>query len=162
MDRPSPLDNINVPKELVLEFFAVFSRFEHALKSRGFVFNDRHDNALVDWGKFIREATPWFENPREDVAESVNYLVNEPPYRQVMQHQSIEWERRNYPAGTPNAALILEAVKTVRNNLFHGGKHAPHSPAGRDERLIRSCLDVLYHCLDRDDSLNSEYLHWLY
>ena len=162
MNRPSPLENIKVPQELILEFFAVFSRFEHALKASGYVVPDRHGNALVDWNRFIKAAEPWFNPPAQGVASAVDYLVKAPPYGLVFKHQNLTWELRKYPQNTPVSMLVLEAVKTVRNNIFHGGKHMPHSPPGRDEQLIQACVDVLYYCLDSSAQIGSEYWHWLY
>lgn len=45
-----PFRFINVPKDIVCEFFAVFSRFEFALKESGFVREERR--AAPDWKRF--------------------------------------------------------------------------------------------------------------
>lgn len=47
---------------------------------------------------------------------------------------------------------LLLYVRTVRNNLFHGGKYesGPVSDPSRDEELIRSCLLVIDVLLDLD------------
>jgi hypothetical protein len=42
----SPLDGLDISKPLVLEFFAVFSRFEFALKEVGYNTVDHYKNLL--------------------------------------------------------------------------------------------------------------------
>ena len=53
----SPFAGLRIPKELVCEFFAVFSRFEFALKEAGFVQGENRVSA--DWDCFAKEAATW-------------------------------------------------------------------------------------------------------
>ncbi len=45
---------------------------------------------------------------------------------------------------------VLQSVRTVRNNVFHGGKFSEGSVAEplRDETLIRECVAVLNGLLE--------------
>lgn len=154
----SPLDDLDISKPLVLEFFAVFSRFEYALKATGYDKVDSYKNILPNWKKFSSDAAPWFIKVPEEYEQSIAYLLENPPCRQIKRDGApAEWSVQAYSSQTPNAVRILDAVKTVRNNLFHGGKHTPHSPPGRDEELIKSSLAVLSYCLVCFDDLRIEY-----
>ncbi len=72
------------------------------------------------------------------------YLQQHPPKKQVLDNGHVRWVDRQ---GTSGSAIgdVLLSVRTVRNNVFHGGKF----PDGmitdplRDEQLIRDCLQVL-------------------
>jgi hypothetical protein len=154
----SPLDGLDISKPLVLEFFVVFSRFEFALKEVGYNTVDHYKNLLPDWKKFSSDAAPWFITIPEEYEQAIAYLLGNPPCRQIKRTGApIEWLVQTYSAQTTNAVRILDAVKTVRNNLFHGGKHTPHSPPGRDEELIKASLTVLRYCLVCADALRIEY-----
>ena len=58
-------------------------------------------------------------------------------------------------------AQAIEAAKRVRNNIFHGGKHTPHSPPERDAKLVQAARAVLEVCLLADAELKSEFEHQL-
>lgn len=115
----SPFDGLQIQRELVCEFFAVFSRFEFTLKETGFlrVVNGRATPAWRQYGTSLSNP-PQVQIGRETWAHA--------PLR-----------------GKTRIAQALDAVTRVRNNLFHGGKHTPHSPPGRDEKLIRTSLTLL-------------------
>lgn len=156
-EHQSPFDNLNIEKELVIDYFAVFSRFEHALKVTGYRKRGSYDAVNADWTRFSGDACPWFNAIPEALNDAVNYLLQHPPYQQVIKQGALDWKLRTFKEEDTVATRVLEAVKTVRNNLFHGGKHMPHSPPGRDERLIKACLEVLYYCLDCSEQVRIEY-----
>jgi hypothetical protein len=54
-------------------------------------------------------------------------------------------------------AKFFDAICRVRNNLFHGGKHTPHSPEGRDEKLVWCALTVLVAYLEQDDEMRDNF-----
>jgi hypothetical protein len=149
----SPFDGLQIPGELVCEFFAAFSRFEFTLKETGFlrVVNGRAMPAWRQFGTSVSNSLSVAAG--SDLELAVRYLANEPPQVQIGREN---WT--NAPLhGKTQVAQALDAVNRVRNNLFHGGKHTPHSPPGRDERLIRAALTLLYECLAQDDSLRNVY-----
>jgi len=151
----SPFDGLAISCDLACEFFAVFSRFEFALKECGFVYVNREGRAVPDWrGYRDRAATLLRIQDDAVLVEAVAYLNDEPPQVQV---GAQSWSDTSALRGTAPAGTALDATQRVRNNLFHGGKHSPHSPPGRDEKLVRAGLAVLYACLTQDDNLRREY-----
>jgi hypothetical protein len=139
----SILDLLNVPRELTLEFLATFARYEFALKKSGYA---RGDNNQVspDWDVFANDVAKLDPAALAPVIGASQYLQQYPPKKQVLDNGLIRWTDRQ---GTSGSAIgdVLLSVRTVRNNVFHGGKF----PDGiiteplRDERLIRECLAVL-------------------
>jgi hypothetical protein len=153
MDIPSPFAGLHLDRELVCEFFAVFSRFEFALKESGF---DRIVRGFVEpaWRRYAEEVAKLLVVEQgSSLDQAVSYLCDEPPLSQVGAKQ---WERRPL-LGNSKLEQAIDAAKQVRNNLFHGGKHTPHSPPGRDNALVKSSLAVLYACLEADKEMRDVY-----
>ena len=81
--------------------------------------------------------------------DACQYLQQHPPKKQVLQNGALHWVARQ---GTSGSAIgdVLLSVRTVRNNMFHGGK----LPDGiitdpvRDEQLIHDCLSALQGLLE--------------
>jgi hypothetical protein len=143
----SILDLLNIPKALTLEFMATFARFEFALKKSGYA---RGDDSQVSphWDAFANDVAKLDAAVLAPVLNSCQYLQQHPPKKQVLQNGHLRWVERQ---GTSGSAIgdVLLSVRTVRNNVFHGGKF----PDGmitdplRDEQLIRDCLAVLQSLL---------------
>lgn len=144
----SPFTHLQVPRALVCESFAVFARAEYALKEAGFCKprHSRDNGAEPDWDRFAREIANKFEvNQSQEVSEAIDYLLKQPPQRQVIQNGVMTWRPIRLNENFPLSGQVLQTVRMVRNNLFHGGKHTPHSPPGRDEKLVRSALEVAFY-----------------
>ena len=143
----SILDSLNVPRDLTLEFMATFSRFEFALKKSGYA---RGDDSQVspDWDAFAKDVAKLDAPIFAPVLNSCQYLQQHPPKKQVLQNGQLRWIERQ---GTSGSAIgdVLLSVRTVRNNVFHGGKFPDGLIADplRDEQLIRDCLAVLQSLL---------------
>ncbi|HDS1558914.1 TPA: hypothetical protein QEL11_002799 [Stenotrophomonas maltophilia] len=152
----SPLDGLQMPAQLACEFFAVFSRFEFALKDSGYYYVNRRGRAAADWDRYFLHANDTVRTDADpDLFEAVQYLTDEPPQVQVAPAQ---WNPNVPLRGGPGIiGTALDATGRVRNNLFHGGKHTPHSPPGRDEKLVRSALCLLRACLKQDQQLAAAY-----
>jgi hypothetical protein len=144
----SILDLLNVPRELTLEFLATFARFEFALKKVGYAQGD-DSKVSPDWDSFAKDVAQLDRAALAPVLNACEYLQQHPPKKQVLQHGVLHWGARQ---GTSGSAIgdVLLSVRTVRNNVFHGGKF----PDGmitdplRDEQLIRDCLSVLKGLLE--------------
>jgi len=139
MGIPSPFDGLHLDREVVCDFFAVFSRFEFALKESGFVRSHRGliEPAWKRYGSVI--ATLLTIEPGSPLDEAIDYLCNEPPLFQV---GATQWEQ--CPLQNSNKLeQAIDAIKQVQNNLFHSAKHTPHSLHGRDNKLVKSSLFVL-------------------
>ena len=141
----SIIDKLNVPWDLILEFLATFARFEYALKRAGYAIGTE-SSVAPDWNRFAKELTNEDDAALEPVFAVAEYLEASPPMKQIMKDGSLNWARLNTEKS--RIERLLFDLRTVRNNLFHGGKF----PNGlvedptRDEALIRSSLAVL-HCL---------------
>jgi len=149
-------------QELLLDFFLTFSRFEYALKVSGFFKmpnQTRHDPrcppaAEADWDSFAVSLRGIFsENRTERLRQASEYLLDSPPNKQVIIKDgcgwAIAWETPIRPRHETDIEFILRMVRSVRNNLFHGGKHniELHEQTERTEQLLRSSLAILNECL---------------
>lgn len=144
----SILDLLNVPRELTLEFLATFARFEFALKKAGYAQGD-DSKVSPDWDSFAGDVAQLEAAVIAPVLNSCQYLQQNPPKKQVLQNGTLHWVERQ---GTSGSAIgdVLLSVRTVRNNVFHGGKFPDGSVAEplRDEALIRDCLAALKGLLE--------------
>ena len=153
----SPFEDLQINPRLVCEFFAAFARFEFAMKETRFCRGDQHGNAIPNWNLLKSELgsliTPFADGEKRDL---VDYLLTEPPEIQKVRNGRPQFEPVPLSGANPGAQAI-EAAKRVRNNLFHGGKHTPHSSAERDTKLINGAFVVLDACLAADPDLNSTF-----
>ena len=144
----SPLHGLRLPQVLACEFLSVFARCEYALKASGFA---RGDETRVDanWDAFAQEIDlDMSANANPDVAAAIEYLLSQPPRKQVLLQGALEWRDAPPDASLPRTLQVLAMVRRVRNNLFHGGKMGidPNAPFERDELLVRHSLVILHHC----------------
>jgi len=139
---------LNVRRDLTLEFLAIFARFEFALKKAGYAHGD-DSKVSPDWDSFARDVAKLDVAVLAPVLNACQYLQQHPPKKQALQNGCLHWVVRQ---GTSGSAIgdVLLSVRTVRNNVFHGGKF----PDGvitdplRDEQLILDCLAVLKGLLE--------------
>jgi hypothetical protein len=141
------IELLNVPKELTLEFFATFARFEYALKRSGYVVGD-DKSASPSWDRFAVDLRNMGDAALAPVLAGCVYLREHPPKKQVVRNGNLEWAVRP-AAGSPIEDVVL-SIRTVRNNVFHGGKFPTEivEEPLRDRRLIEECLAVLKALLD--------------
>lgn len=113
-------------KCLAFEFFYFFSRFEFALKENGRVCEGPRGVAQADWNSFVKELEGAYE-----LCESAEAMLASPPDVQRVENDAyLDWRPLEFDGCRSDLARVVLAVKTVRNNLFHGGKH---SAAGWDD-----------------------------
>ena len=113
----------------VFEFFYVFSRFEFALKEAGYICTPRKtsDNAMPYWDGFVKDYKDKYK-PDININDSVKYLLSNPPQKQKVYddgqgHLKTTWGDFNIDTNAPALKTLTDIVKTIRNNLFHGGKY---------------------------------------
>ena len=144
-------------RELVLEFFWKFSAFECALKREGFlrpVRNKRTDQnkaAQPDWDRFGKSIRGRFQEVRAEGFQSeLHALKNLSPQRQVVKDGRLGWDPIQRRNDESDEEFSLQLVKTVRNNLFHGGKYPDGSieEVARDKAILRAALGVLKGCYE--------------
>jgi len=158
MNTKSPVNNLTIPKELVFEFLAVFSRFEFSLKESGYFRKGRNDIAEADWARFAESMTFHFEQAdTKDISSAIEYLIQEPPQQQIVDGAGLKWRPLTFKPEHTLAAKVLLAVRMTRNNLFHGGKHSPQPADGRDEKLIKLSLAVLDFCIAKNEDIKFDF-----
>ncbi len=126
------------------ELFRIFSRFEYALKEIGYAApGKRNDEVEVSWDQFVtdRLGHGFFQRViDEEIAPTIS---SNPPKRQVVDGQTLEWR---HTAPPKSAQDLFGAVRRVRNNLFHGGK-AGDPDADRNTELVSEAISVLMEAL---------------
>jgi hypothetical protein len=149
-----------VDRERVLDFFAYFSRFEYSLKRSGFLKSGA--KAEPNWDKFANSIRGQFAKIQDAAfLEAVTFLRAEPPKTQIVFGNVLGWADTTRGSGEHEENYTLRLVKTVRNNLFHGGKYpypsGPVPDVGRNRRLLDAAVVVLSHCLELNSALRSAF-----
>jgi hypothetical protein len=128
--------------KLAFDFFYWFSRFEFALKERRFLKSDKIGNsAQPNWNMFVdRYRDAYHLTPAGKV------LVEAKPKRQVVGLPDHEFVDVEFAADTDDLDKLVVYLKTVRNNLFHGGKHGEEywDDAERTKLLLSNAIAVLH------------------
>ncbi|MFQ5882517.1 MAG: hypothetical protein ACE5I9_08620 [Candidatus Methylomirabilales bacterium] len=143
------LNEIQIDRDLLLEFFLHFSRFEFALKTAGFAHGDL-DSVHPSWDDFAVSIRDQFDKSvNTKLLEACNYILDDPPRKQVLLNGGLAWKTQAQPLGQSEVEFLLRMVRCIRNNLFHGGKHnvALHEDRVRSETLLRNSLVILDECL---------------
>ncbi|MEX1180418.1 MAG: hypothetical protein WEB63_06345 [Cucumibacter sp.] len=123
---------------LARTFFATFSRFEFALKRGGFAAGEIGKAASANWDKFAEKLDEGGFLKKIEAAPQAAIFFTRPPKRlTVIVGGEVDFEEM---AVAVNAQQLLEAVRRVRNNLFHGEKTYIDD---RDKDLMTAGLFVL-------------------
>ena len=131
------------------DLFAVFARFEYAMKKGGFRKKDRADAA---WPTFAESLPADFFERMRDAPEAAIYFVQPPDHLVCDGEDDVRWSGS---ATLPHDAVSLfKSIKTARNNLFHGDK--AHNNC-RDTELMTAALFILnvaYEDAEQDQAFN--------
>ncbi len=150
-----------MPADLTIEFMVTFSRMEHALKSTGYAIGNE-DKVEPAWDRFANEIDQQF-NQLEDkeLIEAKNLLLNSPPRKQVLKEDQVKFKDQTVDQHQRTTQQIIRFVRTVRNNLFHGGKFLPagEEEAGRNEVLVGASLKVIRACIELNGRVKQSYEH---
>lgn len=127
-------------------FIVMFMRVEYTLKKLKYASQSGKsgESIKIDWNEFCNKELPldFFCNLRHD--ENVKYLIEQPPRKQKMDsNRDITWGECDPPQNTQQ---LFEAIRRVRNNLFHGGK-SDEIDNVRNEKLIEAARIVLEQAL---------------
>ena len=144
------IDSLVGDRELVLRFFAFFSRFEYSLKRTGFL--KAGDKAEPDWNTYANSLRGHFGTVKhKEFCDAVAFLLKDPPKTQIVSGTNLDWIDTVQGNGEHHERYILRLVNTVRNNLFHGGKYpvpiGSMSDVGRNRKLLEAAMSVLTQCL---------------
>ena len=101
-------------------FFYKHSRLEFALKENGYLKNaEPGSNAEPHWKEFTKRSSHVYR-----ISADAEKLISASPKRQVVAaDKRLEWQDIDLRQCTNDLEKISQVVKTIRNNLFHGGKH---------------------------------------
>jgi len=127
---------------LAFDFFFWFSRFEFALKEN--VYLKSHNvgaNADPGWEDFTNR----WEGEYTASADALALLAAKPEQQIVAANDELSWRAIDLTDCKSELAKVVRLLKTVRNNLFHGGKHggAGWDDPKRTEVLLLSGKAVL-------------------
>lgn len=155
-----PSEQTNIDRELLLNFFLTFSRFEYALKASNYFIRPnattnnalRHSDAKPDWDRFSVSLRDTFQKEKnQQLLEACEYIIESPPRKQVIVNNGVAWESPIRPEYETDIEFILRMVRCIRNNLFHGGKFNPANEAfeqkERTKKLLECSLIILGECL---------------
>jgi len=143
------LNQLQAETPLVINYFAGFSRFEFALINSGIITNPAKHNQhhpTADWVAFADRIEPHFNFQRtQDLTHAVTYFEAQPPNRLSVVNGALQWVRNDDVDQKTRLGKLAVHIKTIRNNLFHGGKYpnAPAIPAERDANLLKSGIVML-------------------
>lgn len=141
-------------RPLVYDFFFWFSRFEYALKEarmlRSLV---PGDNAEPDWTRFIMEHKNGYQ-----INAASKALIVASPRRQIVTETGLDFREVVFNPGASELERVTVLARTVRNNLFHGGKHgsAYWNDGDRMRLLLQTTISVLDDLADQT-GLTSDY-----
>jgi hypothetical protein len=146
------LYELKIDHGLLLRFLAGFSRFEYALKRAGFCTvsgGPQHQWVSPAWDDFAGnpDAITRFAVLRQEpaIAQALEYFKQQPPRRQILEGGGKLDFAPSTPPDITNLLQVTRCVRTIRNNLFHGGKYpsGPRAATARDEELIHCAVVVL-------------------
>ena len=135
-------------RDLVFEFFFRFSRFESALKEHGYRrWTNAGDKASPSWQRFAVDHRATYE-PNAAAMQ----LMDAKPMIQVIGDDG-DLQFVDEPMADSLSVLnrVIAHAHTVRNNLFHGGKHGGDSwdDRARMRVLLASTISMLDDLADR-------------
>lgn len=119
-----------------VELFAAFARFDFALKRGGYLAGTEGHRADANWNGFANDLGPDFLLTLKGSPQAAIFFTKPPKTLKVVNGEA----SFVVPEVIVNTQQLFEAVRRVRNNLFHGDK--PHMD-GRDSDLIAASLFVL-------------------
>lgn len=138
-------------RNLAFEFLYWFSRLEFALKEQRYL-KDQEPGAKaeVSWERFLKD---WQDS--YTLTEAGRKLIAAKPQRQVVGNYELEFRDVGFDDKPSDFGKALRLVKTVRNNLFHGGKHgmSDWDNPERTRELLSLAKTVLDEIADHADIL---------
>ncbi len=130
----------------VFKFIRNFSCFEYAMKETAYL-KDSGGRAEPDWESFVKKCGRELDIPEN------NLLLSDPPQVQKVIDGKAKFEANCRDNGKPSGERAIYAMKTVRNNLFHGGKLVRQEDFPRDYELIEAAQFVLDKCLSLNKTI---------
>jgi hypothetical protein len=128
-------------------FFVMFSKLEGALKNTEYIKKTKK-YVEADWSDFYKNNESEIIKALNSVTESCKYLLNNPPKiltTDPPMSNKIAWKKKEFLNDIGDAFRVIELIKIIRNNLFHGSKTlSTYGDATRDIFLITHATKILY------------------
>jgi hypothetical protein len=129
-------------RDLAFDFFYWFSRFEFALKAAPYLEDDKVGaRAMPGWEKFFAD---WQD--RYTLTPAGQKLIDAKPQRQVVGQNGLDFAEVRFDDKPSDLVKVIRLAKTVRNNLFHGGKHG--SAYWDDPDRMRALIPITKAAVD--------------
>lgn len=161
MTEPNEIiDALVVDRDIVLRFFAVFSRFEYSLKRSGYL--QVGEKAEPNWDTYANSLQGRFVGVQDQAfRDAITFIVKTPPKTQVVSGTDLDWRDTVQGNGEHHERFVLRLVSTVRNNLFHCGKYpiplGPMVDVARNTRLLEAGIRVLLQCLELSGTVRAAF-----
>jgi len=128
--------------KIAFDFFKLFAQYEFALKAMNY-FRPARELAEPDWDRFSNEIGVLIMTDNDpEVSEARNYLLVNPPKKQIIKDGAVAWGEVPNQDKSPQA--LYSHIRRVRNNLYHGGKfNGVWFDPDRSEALINHSLVIL-------------------
>jgi hypothetical protein len=149
-------------KNTTFNFFVIFSRFEFALKEAGFINNNGEGGSVeASWDKFIKKYKKQYV-VKHEFLNSFDYLTKNTtaPNKQVIQVIAEDelkaiWRNQSIDPHAPELKKVIDSIKIVRNNLFHGGKygHKSWNDKERTQKLIEHSIIAIFSFIELDETI---------
>lgn len=128
-------------KNIILEFLLYFSRFEYAMKCCDEYWYIKYNVWSPNWKELQKQVNE--DLIKEYKWEVIPTLINDPPRKMT---------EKNKFEPPPVSYWIIDSIKTVRNNLFHGGKYSNDVlDTDRNMNLIKESLIVLKFIIESNE-----------
>lgn len=132
-----------VPPE-AYDLFAVFARFEYAMKKGGF---RQEGSPKASWHKFAAKIPDEFFEEMHNAPQAKVYFC-EPPRRLECDGEGVKFPDKP-PSAPENTKELFKSVKDARNNLFHGDKFfGDQNNETRCKELVCAALFILNSAYD--------------
>jgi len=138
--------------QVACDYFLLLSKLEYALKNGAYITNNR-DAAKPDWDRFIAFVNPKIEIDVNDA--DIRAFLDSPPKRQLFKDGVISWSNPGKIADHDKERM-LQACLTIRNNLFHGGKHGDGN-TGRNMVLISAATKILSAAIEACPTVKEQF-----
>ncbi len=131
--------------QLAFDFFKVFAQYESSLKEHGYFQEARNGRINVDWDRFVNEKIgSEFLDKLEEHKKSADYILNNPPKKQVVNSGVIVWDEVN--SDEKSVQALFGHISRIRNNLYHGAKfNGTWFSPERSFTLLKHGLIILKH-----------------
>lgn len=119
----------------------------------------------ADWDKFANDIDWHFRRIKEPrFVAAVQYLLTEPPRKQVIRDGSLAWKSAPPNVSLLKAQQVLLMVRRVRNNLFHGAKvwSIESGPRHRDQQLVSAATATLWGVVNIREATRYAFQHAIF